>query len=381
MNTATDEETVRVPAAQLHEGRHRRIWLISAVVVLVAVGMAVGLSNLFSSGTASPTGESNRGPMSLYTVTRQDLSSQTQVPATLGYAGSFSVVNQASGTVTELPAVGQVVSQGQELYRVSGAPIVLLYGSTPAYRTLSSGLSGPDVEELNYDLVALGEYPSGAVRPTSDAFDAATAFGVEKLQSALGIAQTGSLTFGQVVFLPSSTRITSVSVTLGAPAPVGLPVLSATSTTRQVSIALGASQQSEVSLGDKVTVTLPDNQSTSGLISSVGTVAAAPAPGSSDNSPTITVLVKLTDPTATGTDDQAPVNVTITTGSVTSVLVVPVDALLAKLGGAYEVEVAATNGIRHLEPVTLGLFDDAAGLVQVTSPGLAAGQRVVVPNL
>jgi len=26
-----------------------------------------------------------------------------------------------------------------------------------------------------------------------------------------------------------------------------------------------------------------------------------------------------------------------------------------------------------------GLFDDAAGMVQVTGPGLSAGQRVVVP--
>jgi hypothetical protein len=32
-------------------------------------------------------------------------------------------------------------------------------------------------------------------------------------------------------------------------------------------------------------------------------------------------------------------------------------------------------------PVTLGLFDDAAGLVQVSGSGLAAGQRVVVPAL
>jgi hypothetical protein len=29
--------------------------------------------------------------------------------------------------------------------------------------------------------------------------------------------------------------------------------------------------------------------------------------------------------------------------------------------------------------VSLGLFDDAAGLVQVTGTGLAAGQHVVVP--
>ena len=39
------------------------------------------------------------------------------------------------------------------------------------------------------------------------------------------------------------------------------------------------------------------------------------------------------------------------------------------------------NGARHLVPVTLGLFDDADGLVQATGSGLAAGQRVVVPAL
>jgi HlyD family secretion protein/Putative peptidoglycan binding domain len=383
MNTAKVQEELPAMAVQPQEhSRKRQCLLLIAAIVLVGAGAAVGLSDLFSSGAASRTGDGdNRGPTSLYTVTRQDLSSQTQVPATLGYAGTYSVVDQAQGTFTGLPAVGQTVSQGQVIYQVSGAPVVLLYGSTPAYRTLSSGLSGPDVEELNYDLVALGEYPSGTIGPSSDTFDAATAFGVKKLQSALGVTQTGSLTFGQVVFLPSSARITSVAATLGAPVQAGQAVLSATSTTRQVSIALDASQQSEVALGDRVTVTLPKNQTTPGLISSVGTVAAAPAPGNSDDSPTITVLVKLTDPAAAGTEDQAPVNVTITTASITNVLVVPVDALLAKSGGTYEVEVAIANGDRHLVPVNLGLFDDAAGLVQVSGSRLAVGQRVVVPNL
>ena len=34
---------------------------------------------------------------------------------------------------------------------------------------------------------------------------------------------------------------------------------------------------------------------------------------------------------------------------------------------------------RHLVAVQLGLFDDADGLVQVAGPGLAAGQKVVIP--
>jgi len=66
-----------------------------------------------------------------------------------------------------------------------------------------------------------------------------------------------------------------------------------------VSIALNAGEQSEVAVGEKVTIVLPDNQTTPGVISSVGTVATAPAaagPGSSDSSPTITVLVNPADP-------------------------------------------------------------------------------------
>jgi hypothetical protein len=172
-------------------------------------------------------------------------------------------------------------------------------------------MTGADVEQLNYDLVALGEYSAGETAPISDTFTSATLFGVEKLQASLGVTQNGTLGLGQAVFVPSAVRVTSVSATLGAAVQPGQPVLSATSTTRQVSIALDASQQSEVKAGDKVTITLPNNQTTPGVISSVGTVAIAPASGSSSTTPTIAVLVNPTDPTATGTWDQAPVNVTI----------------------------------------------------------------------
>jgi multidrug efflux pump subunit AcrA (membrane-fusion protein) len=74
------------------------------------------------------------------------------------------------------------------------------------------------------------------------------------------------------------------------------------------------------------------------------------------------------------------VQVTITTASVQNALVVPVAALLAQAGGGYAVEVVGPAGIDHLVPVSLGLFDDADGLVQVIGSGLAAGQQVVVPS-
>jgi multidrug efflux pump subunit AcrA (membrane-fusion protein) len=88
--------------------------------------------------------------------------------------------------------------------------------------------------------------------------------------------------------------------------------------------------------------------------------------------------VKLTDPGAAGTLDQAPVTVNITTGDAPNVLAVPVTALLAQSSGGYVVEVVGVGGTRRYVPVRTGLFDDASGLVQV-SGALTPGQRVVVP--
>src|SRR5262249_10077419 len=109
-----------------------------------------------------------------------------------------------------------------------------------------------------------------------------------------------------------------------------------------------------------------------------GQGAPAQAPGSG-GAPTVEVDITPTDPGATGTLDQAPVQVQVVTATARNALVVPVNALLALAGGGYAVEVVARDGVHHLVPVQLGLFDDTAGLVQVTGPGLTAGQRVGVP--
>ena len=47
---------------------------------------------------------------------------------------------QGGGTLTWLPRPGQVVSQGQALYRTgNGSPVALLYGSVPDWRSLGEG--------------------------------------------------------------------------------------------------------------------------------------------------------------------------------------------------------------------------------------------------
>jgi hypothetical protein len=355
----------------------RRHLCVAAVIVVVAV-VVIAIAHPFHSGRAGAR-EVNDGGTSLTTVVRESLSSQTESSGTLGFADSYSVVNDASGTLTWLPAVGTIIPEGGVSYRVSGAPVVLLTGKIPCYRALSDGMTGADVEQLNRDLVALGYGTREELSPTSDDFTGATVDALEALQDHLGVTETGTLALGQAVFLPlRRLRVTAVSGTLGADAGPGSRLLTGSSARRVVSLQLDAAEQADVARGDRVTITLPDNRDTPGVVSSIGTVAST---GRSGGSSTVPVTVRPLDPLATGSIDQAPVNVAITTASVKRALAVPVDALLALVGGRYAVEEVSPTGRHHLVAVSLGLFDDARGLVGVRGTGLAVGQRVVVPSL
>jgi multidrug efflux pump subunit AcrA (membrane-fusion protein) len=349
---------------------------VAALVILVVLGAGAGLTAEALGSHGSSASGPGAPPPATQPVVREDLSQTTPVDATLGYAGSYTVTGQGGGTLTWLPSPGQVISQGQVLYRTDdGTPVMLLYGSVPAWRALGEGVTGADVAQLNHDLVALRDASGAQISALGWAyFSWLTQAGVQKLQSAAGISSPpGSLSLGSVVFEPTPVRVTSVPGNLGGPA--AGPVLAATSDQHVVTIALNAAQQSEVKTGDTVTVTLPDGADTAGVISSVGTVAS----GTGGNA-TIPVTVTLTHPSAAGMLDQAPVTVDITTLSVSDALAVPVGALLAQSSGSYSVEVAGAGHTRRLVPVTVGIFDDNSGMVQVTG-ALTPGEQVVVPAL
>jgi hypothetical protein len=362
-------------AATRPRGRRRRG--LTAIAVLVVLGAGTGIAwhaGAFASHGSSGTGQ-GAPPPATQPVVLEDLSSTTPVTATLGYAQSYTVTGKGGGTLTSLPSSGQVIGQGQVLYRVdNGTPVVLLYGSVPAWRLLEEGLTGADVTQLNHDLVTLGYANSSDISALGwDYFSWETAYGVQQMESALGVSSPpGSLPLGSVLFEPQAIRVTSVLGGLGGPA-IG-PVLAATSDQHVVTVPLSTAQETEVAVGDRVTITLPDGASTPGEISSVGTVASGPA----DNA-TIQVTVTLAHPSAAGTLDQAPVTVYITTASSQGpVLAVPVAALLAQSSDSYSVEVAGAGNTRRLVPVTVGIFDDNSGMVQV-SGALAPGEQVVVP--
>jgi hypothetical protein len=397
MSTGVPGSGVPAPSApepdrQVPRARKRRRRLLAGTAVLVlvaAAGVVVAATDPFdSSGESRGAAGASTTNTALATVRQGPLSAQVNQNGTLSYAAQadgspYSVVNQASGTYTWLPSAGRVIDCGRVLYRVEETPVVLLCGRTPAYRDLAEGDSGRDVRQLNRNLVRLGYADRADLDPSSDEFGSETAAALERLQDRLGVDQTGSLALGEAVFLPGPLRISKAVARPGTRAAPGMEVAQATSTRRQVTVDLSASQQSQVKVGDRAQVTLPDNRTTPGVVSRLGTIATSADAdgsdsGSGSSSATLPIHIALKRPKAAGSLDQAPVKVQITTAGVKRALVVPVTALVGRAGGGFAVETVDAQGGHRLVPVTLGLFDDANGLVQV-SGDLSAGQHVVVP--
>jgi peptidoglycan hydrolase-like protein with peptidoglycan-binding domain len=356
-------------------GRRRgRRWVAGALAVAVLAGAGwwmaghPGLDR--SSGAATPA-----APPATAQVQRQDLSGQTKVAGTLGYAASANVQSPLQGRITWLPTAGQVIGRGGTLLSVNNQPVQLLYGAKPAWRDLATGVDdGPDVEQLEQNLAALGYDPDHQIT-VDNHYTAATAAAVKRWQKARGLDQTGVFTTAMpAVFLPWAVRVATLSASVGGQAAPGGPVYAVTSNVHQVTVDLDVSQQSYVHTGDRVDVVMPDGRHAGGHISEVGRVAQTQGSGEQQTT-TIPVTVVLDDPRAGGRLDQAPVDVYVTTQTRRGVLAVPVAALLALQEGGYAVETVDAAGQHHLVAVRLGVF--SGGMVEVAGAGLRAGTKVV----
>jgi len=303
--------------------------IVAAVLAVVLLGS--GSSGHHSLYTGVPAGDVTAS------VTRRTLSESSTVDGTLGYGTTLELYDRLAGTFTWLPSVGAVIARGGTLWRIDDLPAVLMYGSVPAYRTLKQGVSdGPDVTELNQNLIDLGFDPYRAITASSpegdeESFGEATAAAVKRWQKAEGLSETGEVELGRVVFAPGARRVTDVKVALGQDPPgakgspgksegkpkkrkptkgkptkgkpakqaakpakeepakdspskgspsgeagagAGEVVLTTTSTQQIVQLKVKPEQQQLARLGESVTVLLPGGGQAPGRVTEVGTVAS-----------------------------------------------------------------------------------------------------------
>ena len=187
-----------------------------ALGLLVTAGVVLAIVLATHSPAPPATAEGTFSAAGAATVQRRDLVETDTESGTLSYADPQTVYDRLSGTITWLPAIGQAISRGQVLFDVDNEPVILLYGSTPAYRQLSSSDSaGPDIRELNSNLIALGYRQYGLI--ADDSWQTATTDAIEALQYKLGDEQTGRFSLGRVVFLPGEQLVNTVDGTVGSP--------------------------------------------------------------------------------------------------------------------------------------------------------------------
>jgi hypothetical protein len=360
-----------------------KLWTLAAATVSVVAAGTGGV--LVMTGGNAPASAAQGSPPHTATVEKGKLSAMVSLDGTLTYrarsdGSPYAAINQARGTYTELPEVGDRIGCGEVLYRVDDEPVLLLCGSVPAYRNLHRGDAGQDVGQLNRNLHRLG-YDAGArVDPSDHEFTDRTVAALEVLQHDTGAVANGALDLGDAVFLPEPVRIARVAGEVGGSARPGGQVAQATSDVLEVQVSLDPSQQGEVRRSDRAHVTLPDNTSVTARVDRIGRTARVPAGQNSDaGAATIPAYISLDRPARARRLDQAPVRVDITTTGVDNALSVPVTAIVGRSGGGYAVEVVRRAGHRQLVAVSLGLFDTTAGRVQVDGD-LREGDDVVVPS-
>jgi peptidoglycan hydrolase-like protein with peptidoglycan-binding domain len=322
------------------------------------------------SATGTPVGPDL--PPATAQVTRQTMLDTDEVHGDLGYGGRTTLAGRIPGVITHAPLPGEVITRGQSIYRVDDQPVVLMYGTVAAYRTLGPGVTGADVRQLETNLTALG-YGGFLVDAT---YSAATATAVERWQKALGLPQTGQVEQGRVLFAPSAVRIANITAGVNVSTGDGQEVLQYTGTIRQVTVLLEVSQQRLARNGVEVRIQLPDGRNVAGRVDRVATVIDQPAASDSSPETRIEAVVSLTEPAAAAGIEAAVVKVVFTSAERKDVLTVPVAALVALAEGGYGVEVVEGTGTRYIK-VQTGLF--AGGRVEVTGDGLQAGMAVGMP--
>ncbi|MGI5242063.1 peptidoglycan-binding protein [Dactylosporangium sp. CA-139066] len=361
--------------------RARRVGMAAAVSALGVAAVGAGAAVLGRPHPAAPVAQVSTNTAA---VTRGPVAERTRFTGTLGFDGAYQVAHQGEpGIVTAMAEAGTTLARGGIVYAVANHPVRLLYGAVPAYRDLAAGVTnGPDVRELEENLVALGMDPGRQI-VVDEKFTAATAAAIRRWQTSWGLPaaqRTGRLPQGSVVFAPGPLRIAQVQAPMGAAAAPGQPVLSATSTNRVVTSEIPVARQSQVHVGDQVQVTVTGlGGPATGTVVRIGRTATAQQSGQQQqgggNGPlTVTITIQVSLPAVTAELDQAPVAVLITAASKRDVLQVPVVALLPRTGGGYQVRLP-DNTLVEVKP---GLFDEVTGRIEVTGD-LTAGQLVQVP--
>ncbi len=209
-------------------------WLIS-----LAIGVTAGaLATAYLLGRPSDASVAPRP--TLYRVGEGTVGRTLNLPLTASWPVLDTIVGQSGGVITELVARAGYVESGDVLMLVDERPVVVLEGDIPAFRSLEFGTTGRDVAALNAYLNRAG-YATGV---SSDEYNSQTRDAVAAWQADLGLASTGVVELGDIVYLSPSALAAPVrwaaGISTGASLTPGAPLLELLGSQPDLTIEFGA---------------------------------------------------------------------------------------------------------------------------------------------
>lgn len=367
-------------------GRRRR-WLPVVGLALLVAGVIVVAVLLSRSGDAAPSAARSLVPTE--PVAQGAVEDITRAIGKLEPVGRRTLVAGAAGTLTAISRRARV-EFGESLATIDDQPVVLLRGSTPAWRAFEAGMTaGPDVLQLEQALQSMGHL---IVEP-DEFFRPATTAAIKRWQRARGLRATGVLPSGSIVFSPDPLRVLSRRAAVGTLLAPGDPLLDVSTGGKRVTVELRLADQRVTKRGRTVTVTLPDDSTTRGRVTSVGSPRKRSArdaeqagasggaqdggsAGGATDDLVVPVAIRLVQPSAARRFEEGSVSVAFRTTVSRRALTVPVSALVALDPERFAVEVPGPDGSVRRIPVELGRF--VGGRVVISGEGIHRGLRVAV---
>ena len=134
--SADENRSTMKPETPVEPSRRRWLWW---VIAGAAVVVAAGAFWLFSNAESSSTTSAEAARTNTAQVALTDLADETTYDGTLGRPEPDQLTAGFDGTVTWVPESGTVVLSGERLFSINDAPVLLVQGEVPAYRSFQLG--------------------------------------------------------------------------------------------------------------------------------------------------------------------------------------------------------------------------------------------------
>lgn len=356
------------PALELPRPR-RWPWFVIGSAALIAVGAACAWAVITVMSPATD-------PLETTEHTYVEV-----VPGEVGATISLNTVaewtpipvgaNRASGVVTAVSIrPGEEVTSGMPLYAVDLRPVVIAQGDVPAFRDITRDTEGPDVEQVQAMLAALGYY-HGDIDGTAGA---ATVWAIEAWQSDLGLEETGVVEMGDIIFVPTlPTRVSldTEVVARGLTLTGGEQVLSGLPLEPAFRLPVTEAQAAMLHPGTRIEITSPEGDtwiahSADVIPSESSSAISIRLTSANEDTPICAEQCAQIDSTGT-----VSMRSRIVTAETISGLVVPTSALLTTADGHHAVIDHAGNRL------TVTVETSAKGMSVIT--GIDEGTRVRIP--